>query len=593
MDNLFLRVFQKNRVSVIVKRLLLVFLLLYCSYYSHPQGSSQPRRWVKLMEENGSSQVLSALEVYNSLDTLHPERAVKELEAAVAGESKRVRTRANAVKSRFLFYWLGPGDSLYAEGMKQALADAYTLDDPFMIAEFSRWYGEMLNSLGNRPLAAQYCMNSLKMQEELGFRYFPTVKNFFLTTAEMLHRTINNDAAVKYYLAALRLPDDSANAKDYYYYKLYYAQSLNTLGKSYYGLKKFDSAVIWFEQSMKYVKDHHLPDDLYYVASDNRFDPYIELQQFDSCRKIADELYKAGLPGDSLTLIGACFMKGRIALRTGQPAEALKWDLQAEKYGGTHYKLLFQVYKDIISAMETLGKKDEVLSYYKKHQELQDANNEIKRKANASFLEAESEYQRSRVALTRLGTKHKNQLLVRNIAIAALVLLAATAIYYFNRKRRKSERARKEAEEKFHFFEKKYRTADEQLTVFRQEVEDKNRYIDELVAEKNKKERTKEEISQIDALSRQIILTEEDWSAFKTNFDQVHPGFTTALKHQAPDITNAEIRMACLMRLGFDARHIAGMLGISQVSVRKTKYRLKKRFENTDQKNLEEIISGI
>lgn len=136
------------------------------------------RECIRLLRDNTTAQVLSAIKAYGLLDTLHPEQSTQRLAKAADTEKKLVQTRVKALNARFLFYWLGPGDSLYASQMNNALMEAYTLDAPFMIAEFSRWYGEMLNSLGNKPLAAQYCMNALKMQQELGFEHFYTPKTF-------------------------------------------------------------------------------------------------------------------------------------------------------------------------------------------------------------------------------------------------------------------------------------------------------------------------------------------------------------------------------------------------------------------------------
>lgn len=581
----------KPNCSSVLKTLFLVLLAMLTVFTQAQRVKSS--EWARLLKENGKTQVLSAQSVYNSLDTLNIPGAVAELEKRTADETSRVKIRAKALKSKFLFYWLGPGDSLYAAQMKDALTDAYTIGDPYMIAEFSRTYGEMLNSLGNQALAAQYCMNSLKMQEELGFENFPTAKTFYLTTAEMLYRTANYDMAVHYYGTAYRLKDDSSSPKQYKEFREYYGHSLNATGRSYYYLKKFDSAVYYFQQCMEYAQAHHLSEDLYYIASDNRFDPYLELQQYDSCRKIADELYQAGLPDDSITLLGACFMKGRIAIRTGKLEEGIKWELQAEQYGINTPKQLFQVYKDLAFAFEKLHQQDKALVYLKKFQELENANNEMKRKASASFLEAESEFQKSKVMLVKLSEEKTSQVSARNILIAILVFLGGISIYYFYRKRKKSELARKEAEDKFHFFQTQYRSAEEQLEAFKAEVSEKNRHIEELLAEKNKAATSNGSVDTIDNLSRQIILTEKDWQVFKETFDTVYPRFFTALKLRIPDITNAELRMASLIRLNFNTKHMAGMLGISETSVRKTKYRLKKRFKEDAESPLEEIISTI
>lgn len=575
---------------------LLCILLLACCLHSSAQPDST-RHWISLLKDDSKEQALTAFSVYNSFEQHDSNtiiRYITALEKATANASLRLQTRVKTLKAKMLFYNLGPGDSLYAATMKDALAGAYTLNDPWLIAECSRWYGEMLNTLGNRPLAAQYCMNALKMKQELGFQYFPTVKTFYLTTAEMLHRTMNYPEAIRYYQAAFTLPDDSLNPKRYKEFKEYLAHCMIALGKSYYHIKQYDSAIQVYHQCMQYIRQQHLPDDQFYIASDNRFDPYIELGQYDSCKRIAADLYEAGLPADSNTLMAACFMKGRIALRQKNYTDALQWGLQAEQYG-QHLppKLLYQVYKDLAATCEQLNQKDKALAYLKKFQELETDNILLRRNANAAYLEAESEFQKSKVMLSRLSAESNARVRTRTLLLAAVALLASLSILYFYNKRKRAEQARRAAEEKYHFFQIRFRSAEEQLQAFRDEVTAKNQRIETLLAEKNDQQNKRTQLKQVDDLSRQIILTEGDWELFKKSFDEVYPGFYTTLRQTIPGITNAEARMACLIKLNFDAKHIAGMLGISHTSVRKTRYRLKKRFGDHSERSLEEVIAEI
>ncbi|MBL7728311.1 MAG: hypothetical protein JNM68_11525 [Dinghuibacter sp.] len=579
-------------------QLRLLFLLLFMApVFAGRAGAQQnTRECVRLLNDNSRHQVLSAIKAYALLDTLQVPESVTALEQAARNSSERVRVRVKALGARFLFYWLGPGDSLYAARMKEALSEAYSLNDPFMIAEFSRWYGEMLNTLGNGPLAAQYCMNALKMQQELGFEHFYTPKTFFLTTAEMLFRTMNYNEASAYYAAAFRLPNDSISPKQYTEFKTKLAHAMNGYGRAFYFIKKYDSSVYYLQQCMQYVVQNRLSEDIFYLASDNRFDPYLELGQYDSCRKIADELYAAGLPNDSITLLSACFMRGRIALRSGNYAEALKWSLQSEQYGLHTPKLLYNTYKDIVAAYEALQQKDKAVSYLEKFQELENANSKLKQKASAAFLEAESEFQKSNIRLVQVQEKHRKQVYKRNlliVVIASLLTLAIVLTVYYNRRRRRSEQALQQAQAQFHFFETRYHSAEEQLAVFKEEVAGLNRKLEQLEAEQYRTTGSSEYVQRVDELSRQIILTENDWDVFRQSFDAVYPGFFTALRIRVPGITPAEIRMACLTRLNFDPKHIAGMLGVSPDTVRKTRYRLKKRFGNEQEKPLEDLIAGI
>ncbi len=94
----------------------------------------------------------------------------------------------------------------------------------------------------------------------------------------------------------------------------------------------------------------------------------------------------------------------------------------------------------------------------------------------------------------------------------------------------------------------------------------------------------------IDSIYGFKILTDEDWIRFKRYFDNVYPGMIQRLRELQPDITAAEQRLFMLIRLNSESKEIADMLGISPESVRKTKYRLKKKLSRLEDVSLDEFI---
>jgi hypothetical protein len=86
------------------------------------------------------------------------------------------------------------------------------------------------------------------------------------------------------------------------------------------------------------------------------------------------------------------------------------------------------------------------------------------------------------------------------------------------------------------------------------------------------------------------ILTEDDWKSFKLAFESVHPGFFSKLQYHYPDITVSELRLAALIKLKLSLKESAAMLGISAESVKKSRYRLKKKLEVPDSENVDDFI---
>jgi DNA-binding CsgD family transcriptional regulator len=135
--------------------------------------------------------------------------------------------------------------------------------------------------------------------------------------------------------------------------------------------------------------------------------------------------------------------------------------------------------------------------------------------------------------------------------------------------------------------------AKEQLKMFTGSLVEKANLIEKLESQAKGKQATSEQQEIISELSRQTILTEDDWQKFKSLFEKIYPGFFINLKNKFHDITLAEQRMASLIRLHLTTKQMASMLGISVDSVHKTRQRLRQRLQLSNDAGLEETIAAI
>ena len=119
------------------------------------------------------------------------------------------------------------------------------------------------------------------------------------------------------------------------------------------------------------------------------------------------------------------------------------------------------------------------------------------------------------------------------------------------------------------------------LDKFEEQIKYKNMLIDQL---KNRITETSGEIflrereMLITQLSQLKILTDTDWQKFQELFSKVHIGLIDRLKTNYPKLTEAELRLLLLIKLKFSTKLNAEILGISVSSVRKSRYRLKKKL---------------
>lgn len=89
------------------------------------------------------------------------------------------------------------------------------------------------------------------------------------------------------------------------------------------------------------------------------------------------------------------------------------------------------------------------------------------------------------------------------------------------------------------------------------------------------------------------ILTDDDWEEFKTLFDGVHTGLLDKLLSDYRDLTLGEQRLFLLMKLSMSTREIANILGVSPDSVKKGRYRLKKKLGLPETNSLQEFIDDF
>ncbi|WP_313189729.1 hypothetical protein [Sphingobacterium sp.] len=85
-----------------------------------------------------------------------------------------------------------------------------------------------------------------------------------------------------------------------------------------------------------------------------------------------------------------------------------------------------------------------------------------------------------------------------------------------------------------------------------------------------------------DSLNRMLekqVMTEERWTKFNDIFERVYPGYLAEERGANPRLTEYDIRLISLMKLGLNNRSMADLLGITLEGVKKAKQRLKKKME--------------
>jgi tetratricopeptide (TPR) repeat protein/DNA-binding CsgD family transcriptional regulator len=541
-------------------------------------SAQSPAQVIEQLNDNSDQQVLTRFAIDGNLGKLDSAQLlplIAEIEKESVGSSPVIKTRIAAIKARLLFYKLGPGDSLYADQMKDAVYKAHELDEAFMIAEYSRWYSEMLNSLKYRNEAVQYALNAIVLQEQLGLQYFPDVQTFYLTIGELFFRTRNPRECIKWINKGITYSGrDSVIPVNY-------ANGLNNMALSYRNINDHKNALAANEKCMAYSRAHGM-EDWYLLSYYNRLPSFIDLGHYDSLDRILPILYKESMEShNEYAIAGAWYYMGQVARRRRQFPKAVQYLKQAEDYankiGIRSYRL--NICKELAICYDSLHQFDKSLSYYKEFRFLDDSLAKADASQRSDYLMAKANFEKQQIDLRKLRTTKDSDIRLRNIGIIVLAVLSGLVIWWLNRKRKRAKQSQQQAEH--------------QLRRFMDDILNKERQIEDLKIELEQQSNNTEKASKVEELAQQMILTEEDWVRFQLLFNKTYPGFLLRLREKAPGITEAELRMATLVKIQLGTRQISAMQGISTDTVHKTRQRLRQRFGTTSTAELEAMIATV
>ena len=79
------------------------------------------------------------------------------------------------------------------------------------------------------------------------------------------------------------------------------------------------------------------------------------------------------------------------------------------------------------------------------------------------------------------------------------------------------------------------------------------------------------QIAQPDSNSPNLVL-------FYSDFEKIYPNFSQSLKKISPNISANELKLCALIRLNLSSKEIGQILNITQDSVNKARYRLRKKL---------------
>jgi len=597
--------------TVKMQALFIVAFILSIQFLSAQSTELDPEKWaVELSKKDRSvyDSLPGLISKLQKIDSLQAFQFIDEL--AEKGRSKGDHFKAlfNSVKARMIFYKCYYGFQrvgkvpVNIDWVKQQLITlyssaidiAYRSEDDMLVAYVSYVYASVIILFGEVGLSVMYSKNGIDLYEKLSYPVGPAQYQFL---AELLYRVREYDESIRYGKKAITTWRSFPTE-----FKSFTVSSMNTVALGFHRQQVYDSALIFYNQALELAKQ--IKDTVWIgIVSGNMGQIFYAQGKYDTAYALLKGDYNASKAKKYYDNAGNSLQwAARTNLALGNKASALAEVREAfqllKQWPDANY--LRNTYYTATQIFREMGNYDSAFYYNNLWSRINDSLEKVVATSSLAISKAKLNDETSRYNIQNLNKEKRSQLLLRNIIIAAIVILSFVVVLAVNRQRlkeklktEKAEQEKMRMEQEKLMMQQEAASAKDQLKMFTENIIEKTNLIEKLESQIKGKETTSEQHIIISELSHQTILTEEDWSKFKSLFEKIYPGFFINLKEKFPDITLAEQRMAALTRLQLTPKQMASMLGISVDSVHKTRQRLRQRLRIDPENSLEEIMINI
>ncbi len=585
--------------------LVFTFLIIFHSNVFCQDVNLNAKEWAKKLadpsdKKNEAAFTLAA--ILSKQDSASDINFLDKLSNEPSAKGHYFIARFNCVKADNLLLFYGPKplspfttDSIKREVTKllqEAMNEAFIVDDDYLAAYVSSMYGTAMDGFHDTEKAVMYMMYSAELYEKVKLH---GAWSTYFVLGEMLWRVREYQKSIQYSKMAIPLVIVAHPVT-----KIYVMMCNNTIALSFHRMGKYDSALYYYNKALQLASEENnkkIGKIWQGIVSGNiaqidfvqgNYTTALPLFMMDYQTSIEFGVYDEA--GNSIQWAA----KTNLAL--GNKKEALrqvresfnllkKWQNPAN-YRQNAYLTASQIFK-------ALGDNDSAYYYSAKYNTLHDSLERVVYQSSISISKLRLDNEKNRYNVQNLEREKKAELQTRNLIIVSMLLLCAIGLFIISRQRQKSKlKARFQQEEKRRI-EQEMESAKAQLKMFTKSIIEKTNLIEKLESQMQNKLKTQEQQQLIEELSRQSILTEEDWLNFKALFGKLYAGFFEKINKHVNNITQAEQRMAALTLLHLTTKQMAAVLGISPNSVIKAKQRMRQRFNLQTDQEVESFIVSL
>ena len=342
---------------------------------------------------------------------------------------------------------------------------------------------------------------------------------------------------------------------------------------------------------------------------------YEDLERFDSSWYYFThslELYDQA--GEEVASIEVVNNLGDIYRKTGRYREAIvetgKALALAEKTNDLYEK--GAAYRDLGKAYELLHQEDSAYHYLELSRRATIDVYSRENNRQTAFLSVLFDIDKKNDEIVRLENERRITFIVTISVVIVVVLLIILGWVIISRQRLKIRNEQMQAEQSRLNYEATLANRQLQenklvqeldvrrkgLTSYTLHVIQKNQLLESLrdrlaILVKEDKRDQKKQLQQLIQQINQNFNHDQYWDEFRETFGQVHQQFFDHLKRHSDELTSNDMRLLSLIKLNLGSPDIATLLGISQDSLRVSRYRVKKKLNLGADESLTAFIQSV
>jgi tetratricopeptide (TPR) repeat protein len=425
-----------------------------------------------------------------------------------------------------------------------------------------------------------YILEEFGRMEEMGFEAFKQydLARLLFHSGKFMYELEDFEMALKIMLAAetFAKPSDAGIR--------HWILSINLIESIYQQQKEYDKGIAYAQKILDTTKQYKggLPGQLKLcniwqgIASIDIADMLVKQGKFAEGEAYANmgyEQVKSTDPDDVQTEFDALLILVPTKLELGKMDEAAsllqRMDEIYKAVGDNKYYYFKNIrfFETYAKYHELRGEYAAAIHYTKLAKPLQDSLNRRNDARALEKIQQRLEAEKYSAKLRLVESEKQLQTWLRNAALVILLLVTALAYGNYHRLQYKRKQALKELE-----------SAKIELQSFTLRLREKAELAENLRLELDNLARSGERSEYLEKLTRSTILTDQDWTQFRSIFEKVHPDFIAEQKTLHPGLTQAELRYLVLEKLQLSTHEMANMLGVSDGTIRQTRMRLKRKI---------------